>query len=251
MFIIETRDRGKCWIATQDILKGTLLLEEDPIVWSGFKQVCFYCLKDTFDRKKCLKCCMKYCSRECAELDVMHSLVIEGSSECSLLEKDDQNDPLLLLHLRSILLRKDLKNLCTDGKEFNDIHEIYMKLCIFRKKRMEFKNFSEISKTLSTNLIGITRDLVNIGVGIYPKSSFLNHDCRENTLFYFKGSRINVIASRDLLKGEEITTRYVPVNLNYKSRMQEFKNWNFKCKCDLCLFKIIDPRDLIKVIFIF
>jgi hypothetical protein len=238
--IVSDTKKGQCMIADQDIKKGSIISRQDPILFTGFKDVCAYCLVP-LSRKKlvCGSCKLEYCCEECRHLQ----------SECNKI----QSDPYTILLARALKKTDQLKELSANGKEIPDVEGIYQRVHHIYKKEpvtlIDFEEFKRLSKTISTNLIGITRDLVVVGVGIYPTASFMNHDCRENTLLVFKGKEMCIKASRDIRKGEEITTRYLPIYKNRKSRMEEFRNWNFKCTCELCLLGVRDARDLVKVSF--
>jgi hypothetical protein len=183
------------------------------------------------NRFVCNSCLLEYCSEDCH---------VECNSEKCFLDT--------LLYKRALKRLNDLKDLSMQGADILNLEEIYCK--IKSDTQIGFYEFKDLCKRISTNLIGITRDLVNVGVGIYSTASFMNHDCRENTIIEFRGKEIRVKASRNIKKGEEITTRYLPVYKNRKSRMEEFRHWNFKCTCELCLL-VGDSRDLVKVHFVF
>lgn len=84
------------------------------------------------------------------------------------------------------------------------------------------------------------------GSGIYPLASLLNHDCLPNLArfddFEGKASReqpgntaIAFRALHDIPKGEELTTSYFPLTLDYSERQQRCKAlYGFQCLCLRC-----------------
>jgi hypothetical protein len=232
MFSIQNSNKGKCLTASQDIIKGSIIIRQDPVIYSAFKDYCADCLVTLANNRfVCHSCLLEYCSEDCH---------LECNAEKCTLD--------ILLYKRALKRLNDLKDLSMQGTDISNLEEIYCKIKSDTEIQIGFTEFKDLTRRISTNLIGITRDLVNVGVGIYPTASFMNHDCRENTIIEFRGREIRVKASRDIKKGEEITTRYLPIYKNRKSRMEEFRHWNFKCSCELCLF-VGDSRDLVKVIF--
>ena len=49
-----------------------------------------------------------------------------------------------------------------------------------------------------------------VGTAIYANMAFLNHSCDPNTIKYFEGSRVVLVATRPIVKGEEVTDNYGP-----------------------------------------
>ncbi|KAF8093574.1 hypothetical protein N665_0383s0198 [Sinapis alba] len=78
--------------------------------------------------------------------------------------------------------------------------------------------------------------------GIYPKTSFLNHDCLPNAgRFDYVDSAsdgntdIIIRMIHDVPQGREVCLSYFPVNMNYSSRQKRLlEDYGFKCECDRC-----------------
>ena len=71
------------------------------------------------------------------------------------------------------------------------------------------------------------------GVGVYPLQAFLNHDCRSNTetMEHPDTHDIKVYASRNISKGEQVTTSYVNSSQPVILRRELLHNtWNFWCR---------------------
>uniref|UniRef100_A0A3Q3VLM1 [histone H3]-lysine(4) N-trimethyltransferase n=1 Tax=Mola mola TaxID=94237 RepID=A0A3Q3VLM1_MOLML len=52
-------------------------------------------------------------------------------------------------------------------------------------------------------------ELQEIGVGLYPSLSLLNHDCRPNCVMVFEGTKLRLRAVRDISPDEELTISYI------------------------------------------
>ncbi|ESQ50334.1 hypothetical protein EUTSA_v10002010mg [Eutrema salsugineum] len=78
--------------------------------------------------------------------------------------------------------------------------------------------------------------------GIYPNTSFFNHDCLPNACRFdyvdsdSDGNTDIVIRMiHDLPEGREVCLSYFPVNMNYSSRQKRLlEDYGFKCVCDRC-----------------
>ena len=49
-----------------------------------------------------------------------------------------------------------------------------------------------------------------VGTALYTSMAFLNHSCDTNTIKYFEGDRLVLVATRPILRGQEITDNYGP-----------------------------------------
>ena len=81
----------------------------------------------------------------------------------------------------------------------------------------------------------------NIGVGLFPTASLLNHSCKPNVEMFRSSSKHSptcvFVAVRHIEEGEELTISYLPDA--YKKSVHERKdyleyNYGFKCDCPLC-----------------
>jgi len=76
-----------------------------------------------------------------------------------------------------------------------------------------------------------------VGSAIYTSMAFLNHSCNPNTIKYWEGDRIVVVACQPIRKGKEVTDNY-GMHFTVKNRnvrrswLQEFY-W-FSCNCAAC-----------------
>ena len=70
---------------------------------------------------------------------------------------------------------------------------------------------------------GETFSMESIGCAIYTSMAFLNHSCNPNTIKYWEGDRIILVASQPIRKGDEITDNYGMHFLNnHKAQRQDW-----------------------------
>eukprot|EP00984_Skeletonema_dohrnii_P011210 scaffold4458_cov189-Skeletonema_dohrnii-CCMP3373.AAC.5 len=90
----------------------------------------------------------------------------------------------------------------------------------------------------------------SIGEGVYPCAALLNHSCAPNAILRYKldsgdnGGKgeafhlplLQIIACRDIVKGEELTHSYVDLMLSTKERQGRlWKTHGFTCECKRCV----------------
>ncbi|KAM4603043.1 histone-lysine N-methyltransferase SMYD3 [Polymixia lowei] len=78
-------------------------------------------------------------------------------------------------------------------------------------------------------------ELQEIGVGLYPSLSLLNHDCRPNCVMVFEGTKLHLRAIKDIGPKEELTISYVETVAVTRDRQRELKDqYHFTCRCQRC-----------------
>lgn len=99
---------------------------------------------------------------------------------------------------------------------------------------------SEKPRTITAE--GRPNETIQLGIeknaqhGTFEDNHFMNHSCLPNAMRSWneKTGEMNVHATRDIEKDEEITDSYVGP-LPYYERCQQLKEtWGFQCYCDLC-----------------
>lgn len=76
-----------------------------------------------------------------------------------------------------------------------------------------------------------------VGTALYSSMAFLNHSCDPNTVKYFEGDRLVLVALRPIRVGEEVTDNYGP-HFSLSTRITR-NNWlqdyyGFQCRCQAC-----------------
>uniref|UniRef100_A0AAR2L0B6 [histone H3]-lysine(4) N-trimethyltransferase n=1 Tax=Pygocentrus nattereri TaxID=42514 RepID=A0AAR2L0B6_PYGNA len=78
-------------------------------------------------------------------------------------------------------------------------------------------------------------ELQDVGVGLYPSMSLLNHDCRPNCVVVFLGRRLQLRAVRHIQPNEELTISYTEVLApRVERRVQLQQQYHFLCQCQRC-----------------
>ncbi|XP_036449222.1 histone-lysine N-methyltransferase SMYD3 isoform X2 [Colossoma macropomum] len=78
-------------------------------------------------------------------------------------------------------------------------------------------------------------ELQDVGVGLYPSMSLLNHDCRPNCVVVFLGRRLQLRAVRNIRANEELTISYTEVLApRVERRAQLQQQYHFLCQCQRC-----------------
>uniref|UniRef100_A0A3Q2GGQ1 [histone H3]-lysine(4) N-trimethyltransferase n=2 Tax=Cyprinodon variegatus TaxID=28743 RepID=A0A3Q2GGQ1_CYPVA len=78
-------------------------------------------------------------------------------------------------------------------------------------------------------------ELQEVGVGLYPSLSLLNHDCRPNCVMVFEGTRLQLRAVQDISPQEELTISYIEtLSLTEERQKQLEEQYHFICRCQRC-----------------
>ncbi|XP_039985904.1 histone-lysine N-methyltransferase SMYD3 [Xiphias gladius] len=78
-------------------------------------------------------------------------------------------------------------------------------------------------------------ELQEIGVGLYPSLSLLNHDCRPNCVMVFEGTKLQLRAVRVINPEEELTISYIETLSLTEDRQRQLEDqYHFTCHCQRC-----------------
>jgi len=85
-----------------------------------------------------------------------------------------------------------------------------------------------------------------IGNGLYPTTSLINHCCESNVTKCFSGSRLVLVASRDIMEREEIAESYLPgggSDLDRDQRRAYLHHfYKFLCECPVCALEEAEKK---------
>jgi len=116
-------------------------------------------------------------------------------------------------------------------------------------KRAAFTLHQSIERTLNAfkkNNFGIVDSLHSpFGEGVYPCAALLNHSCAPNCILRYEFGRkvgskfqlpiLQIVACRNIVKGEELTHSYVDLALpTVERRARLIGTHGFECKCIRC-----------------
>ncbi|ELK10625.1 SET and MYND domain-containing protein 3 [Pteropus alecto] len=74
-----------------------------------------------------------------------------------------------------------------------------------------------------------------VGVGLYPSMSLLNHSCDPNCSIVFNGPHLLLRAVRDIEAGEELTICYLDMLMTSEERRKQLRDqYCFECDCSRC-----------------
>ena len=141
-----------------------------------------------------------------------------------LLLKSRTSDDLRLVNLQD---NSNLRQKC-DPLSWK-LHEKYVIEPLYEMTRLEREEIRHALGILLTNTLSISIEEGQEIMGLFPKYAMLNHSCQHNTVTLTniasvveggntqRQFKVEVKAKRKIMKGEEITTRYLPVNqgMNY------------------------------------
>ncbi|NWS12841.1 SMYD3 methyltransferase, partial [Pachyramphus minor] len=78
-------------------------------------------------------------------------------------------------------------------------------------------------------------EMQDVGVGLYPSMSLLNHSCDPNCVIVFEGYQLLLRSVRDIQIGEELTISYIESLMPTSERQKQLvRQYCFECDCLLC-----------------
>ncbi|NXY02855.1 SMYD3 methyltransferase, partial [Pteruthius melanotis] len=78
-------------------------------------------------------------------------------------------------------------------------------------------------------------EMQDVGVGLYPSMSLLNHSCDPNCVIVFEGYQLLLHSVREIQIGEELTISYVESLMPTRERQKQLvRQYCFECDCLLC-----------------
>lgn len=78
-------------------------------------------------------------------------------------------------------------------------------------------------------------EMQEVGVGLYPSMSLLNHDCDPNCVIVFEGRHLLLHAVKEIQPEEELTVSYIDVLVPTLERQTQLKKqYCFLCECQRC-----------------
>ncbi|KFV42546.1 Histone-lysine N-methyltransferase SMYD3, partial [Tyto alba] len=78
-------------------------------------------------------------------------------------------------------------------------------------------------------------EMQDVGVGLYPSMSLLNHSCDPNCVIVFEGYQLLLRSVREIQIGEELTISYIESLMPTSERQKRLmRQYCFECDCLLC-----------------
>ncbi|XP_004400529.1 PREDICTED: histone-lysine N-methyltransferase SMYD3 isoform X1 [Odobenus rosmarus divergens] len=225
----STANRGNGLRALAQLRPGELLFRSDPLAYTVCKGsrgvVCDRCLLGKEKLMRCSQCRVaKYCSakcqkkawpdhkRECKCLKSCKpryppdSVRLLGRVVFKLMEETPSESEKLYSFYD---LESNINKITEDKKE--GLRQLVMTFQHFMREEIQdasqlppsFDIFEAFAKVICNAFTICNAEMQEVGVGLYPSMSLLNHSCDPNCSIVFNGPHLLLRAVRDIEAGEE------------------------------------------------
>eukprot|EP00066_Takifugu_rubripes_P005502 XP_003969594.1 PREDICTED: histone-lysine N-methyltransferase SMYD3 [Takifugu rubripes] len=257
--------KGNGLRATVRIEEGELVYVTEPLAYcvsqKQSRNVCHQCFTRHETLLRCSQCKMaRYCSATC-----QRRAWSDHKRECKCLQSLLPRIPTDSVRLAARLIFAMLSSCSSSSEELYTLEEHESHLTSLSEQRKQ--GLSQLATMLKLYLhkevpdlpqdtpsLSSCRDalsliakvtcncftisdgeLQEIGVGLYPSLSLLNHDCRPNCVMVFEGTKLLLRAVRGLSPGEELTISYIETLSLNEDRQQRLEDqYCFTCHCQCC-----------------
>uniref|UniRef100_A0A6P8Q3E3 [histone H3]-lysine(4) N-trimethyltransferase n=1 Tax=Geotrypetes seraphini TaxID=260995 RepID=A0A6P8Q3E3_GEOSA len=258
----QSADRGNGLRATSILPPGELLYAMDePFAYTVSKKsrgaVCERCLCRKDHLLRCSQCKFaKYCGVRCQK-----EAWGDHKSECKCLKSSHPRVPTDSVRLVGKIVFKLLKQSSCPSEElysFSDLESnkkvlseeirsglenLAMVLQLYLKE--EIKDFSQLppgsnileffAKVTCNSFTISDGEMQEVGVGLYPSMSLLNHSCDPNCVIIFEGQRLLLRTIKEIQISEELMISYIDIMMPSADRQIELKRqYCFECSCHRC-----------------
>ena len=215
VMVSDIEGKGKGLIASEDILKGKLLMVSKAFSIS---------IKKLRDENNNIQKSSLFC------LNLITNKIDTETKTLNLIEtvQNLRNNPQRAKELYS-LYTGDLNRSEEIPNGVIDIGRIENICC-----------FNSFEATQAEDTLSNSDKMSYRSSGLWILPSYLNHSCLSNTYRTFYGDIMTVHAIKDIKKGEEITCSYLDPFGSYKDRLEKMQRYKFECKCDLCVIDQLD-----------
>ncbi|XP_020504458.2 histone-lysine N-methyltransferase SMYD3 [Labrus bergylta] len=256
--------KGNGLRATASIKRGELVYSAEPLACcvsnKHAKEVCHHCFTRHETLLRCSQCKMaRYCNITCQK-----QAWCDHKRECKCLRSLLPRIPTDSVRLAArIILALLNPSQSSGGEELYPLeeHESHLSSMSEQKKQGLSELASMLELYLQQEVPHLTSalppscqeplsliakvtcncftisdgELQEIGVGLYPSLSLLNHDCRPNCVMVFEGTRLQLRAVQDINAEEELTISYIEtLSLSEDRQKQLEEQYHFTCHCQRC-----------------
>ncbi|XP_065731602.1 histone-lysine N-methyltransferase SMYD3 isoform X2 [Phocoena phocoena] len=225
----STADRGNGLRALAPLRPGELLFRSDPLAYTVCKGsrgvVCDRCLLGKEKLMRCSQCRVaKYCSAKCQKKAWQ-----DHKRECKCLKSCKPRYPPDSVRLLGRVVFKLMEETPSESEKlysFYDLESNINKLTEDKKEGLRqlvltfqhfmreeiqdasqlppsFDIFEAFAKVICNSFTICNAEMQEVGVGLYPSMSLLNHSCDPNCSIVFNGPHLLLRAVRDIEAGEE------------------------------------------------
>ncbi|XP_054892310.1 histone-lysine N-methyltransferase SMYD3 [Poeciliopsis prolifica] len=260
--------KGNGLRATAGISRGQLVTSAEPLAScvSGkrAREVCHHCFTRQETLLRCSQCkTARYCNAACQK-----QAWPGHKRECKCLRRLLPRLPTDSVRLAARLMFALLNPTKTVGDELYTLeeHESHLNSMPEQKKEglsqlaamlelyVQQEGDSDLTQEVTSALPPSCRDplsliakvtcncftisdgeLQEVGVGLYPSLSLLNHDCRPNCVMVFEGERLQLRAVQDIRPKDELTISYIETLCLTEERQKQLQEqYHFVCHCQRC-----------------
>ncbi|XP_061238431.1 histone-lysine N-methyltransferase SMYD3 isoform X2 [Bos javanicus] len=225
----STTDKGNGLRALTPLRPGELLFRSDPLAYTVSKGsrgvVCDRCLLGKEKLMRCSQCRIaKYCSAKCQKKAWQ-----DHKRECKCLKSCKPRYPPDSVRLLGRVVFKLMQETPSESEKlysFYDLESNINKLTEDKKEGLRqlaltfqhfmreeiqdasqlppsFDIFEAFAKVICNSFTICNAEMQEVGVGLYPSMSLLNHSCDPNCSIVFNGPHLLLRAVRDVEAGEE------------------------------------------------
>ncbi|XP_068088168.1 histone-lysine N-methyltransferase SMYD3 isoform X2 [Hyperolius riggenbachi] len=263
--IFQSPGKGNGLRATRDLTVSEMVISTEPFVYTACHgktrgATCHYCLRRSKKLQRCSQCKFaQYCNSVC-----QRNAWKDHKRECRCLKSVYPNIPTDSVRLISRIIFKLLENPACSSGELYSIHDLQSHVQELREEMKEglghlaatleqylkteiqdstqlppgFHIFEYFSKVTCNSFTISDGELQDVGVGLYPSMSLLNHSCDPNCVIVFEGTCLQLRTVKKITKGQEMTISYIDVKMPTHQRQAQLnRQYCFSCDCHRCLTK--------------
>ncbi|XP_078413522.1 histone-lysine N-methyltransferase SMYD3 isoform X2 [Cetorhinus maximus] len=253
--------RGEGLKASRSVPPGQLLYSASPYTCIPSKKargsVCEHCFSRAESLLRCSQCKMaRYCNATCQKL-----AWADHKRECKCLRSIYPKVPTDMTRLVARIIFKLLTGSPCSSEELYSVSDLQSNIKQMSEEMkgslgqltvmLQFYIQEEIQDTsqlppglnllhlfgqVTCNCFTISDgEMQEIGVGLYPSMSLLNHSCDPNCVIVFEGKQLQLHAVRQIQADEELTISYIDVMATSQERRRQLeKQYCFACDCRRC-----------------
>lgn len=252
--------RGEGLRATTTLAPGHLLYSASPYACIPSKKargsICEHCFCRKESLLRCSQCKMaRYCNATCQKLAWP-----EHKCECKCLRSIYPQVPTDMVRLVAKIIFKLMTGSCSSEELYcvtdlqsnikqmseemkEGLGQLAVMLQFYMKE--EIHDVSQLVPGLNLlHLFGQVMcncftisdgEMQEVGIGLYPSMSLLNHSCDPNCVMVFEGKLLRLRAVQQIQQDEELTISYIDVMATSQERQRQIeKQYCFVCDCKHC-----------------
>ncbi|XP_069786962.1 histone-lysine N-methyltransferase SMYD3 [Narcine bancroftii] len=253
--------RGEGLRVTAALAPGQLLYSALPYACIPSKRargsVCEHCFSRKESLLRCSQCKLaRYCNATCQKLAWS-----EHKRECKCLRSIYPRVPTDMVRLVARIIFKlitgsacsseelySLSDLQSNIKEMSEetkegLGQLAVMLQFYMKEEIQDVsqqvsglNLLHFFGQVMCNCFTISDgEMQEVGIGLYPSMSLLNHSCDPNSVMVFEGKLLQLRAVQPIPQNEELTVSYIDVMATSQDRRRQTeKQYCFTCDCKHC-----------------